>query len=334
MATVLLSVVSLLAIGCGSSTTSGSDFVFTGGSNSGAGTQNLTFQFVQAQAVEVPENTASLRFDLYDGPAGTGTLLFTQTEAFAPSITLFDVPLTVQSVVITAITQDGVPIGVLTADVNIAPETDNVVDLSNVNFEPITPTALTLSPDPLILGDEETGSFLNTVLLSNNTSLLIPSADITYTIANPLVANVSTDGQFTSVQNGNTTVTAQYALNGVELDATADICVEYLEFTWEENEERSITLSPGQSAHVFGCYFPKTGGDIIIVDEDLEVEVNPAVNGVTIEDNGPVEGRFEVVVGESVSSGTTITVDVSYTDPDTGRTFSDVLTINVVSQVD
>src|SRR5688500_6743420 len=109
---LLVSLISLFAIGCGDSQ---EDFVFTGTAPN-AGTGNLVFQFVQAQAGVVPLGTTTLAFDFYntDNPAD-GSVIFTATSAFANTVTVLGVPVAARSVIITCYDDDGHPIASLTA---------------------------------------------------------------------------------------------------------------------------------------------------------------------------------------------------------------------------
>lgn len=223
-----LAFAAVFSVGCGaSSNTNESQFVYTGPSAAASSVGTLVFQFTNPQAVSVsvPTNTTTLRFDVYSGQNGGGTLVFTQSAAYANQITLTGVPTTAQSVVITAFNSAGFPIGVLTQDVTVTADATTNVDLSKAAFTKVTVTALTATPDTLTLDVGATGSYTITATFSNGVTASIPASAATYTLANTTLATVSNAGVFTGAAAGTTTVAIKYNHNGTDSSVTKNLTV-------------------------------------------------------------------------------------------------------------
>ena len=224
--------VSLFAVGCGDS----ENFVFTGNNNpvNPGQTGNLVFNFVQAQDV-VPVGTTTLRFDFFtsDTPS-QATYSFTVPRAFASQIIIEDVPVDIQSVVVTAFGANNQPLAVLTGDVNVVLGATTPVDLvfnSNPSFN-----ALSLTPDPIILSPANssqtvtvTANFDTSAVLGQGTDfdVTVPNEDVDFTLVeatgnSSATANVTSAGLVTAVTYGqNATLNAEYTAFGTTLDADA-----------------------------------------------------------------------------------------------------------------
>lgn len=338
---MILGLIAILAIGCGNSR---EDFVVTN-NNQVNPNGNLVFRFIQAQTATVPIGTTSIQFDLYDGPNGTGNLVDTAIFPFAAVITITDVSPNVQSVVITALGANNIPTGTITDNVVVTPGGTTEVDLSDATLADVLPQTLTLNPDPLIISGPVdfpfpvqaidisalTGRFINSVLFSNGSTVDVPGSDVTYSnFSNSELLNVSVDGLFQANGNGNTTLDASYTLNGTTVTDSGTVLVEFLECFWDNSGESSVELVPDSSDTMFCSFFSSTGerlssfGD---AGDDFSFEISPAVAGAEITN----EKGDRLEVGEGVDVGTTINVVVTYTDPDTGRVFTDTLTATVVT---
>ena len=225
LATLLLAILVALGAGCGNQADNDSGFVFTGSAGAAPNTGNLLFQFISPQATAVPNETGTLRFDLYDGENGNGTLVFTQSTAFATSITLSKVPDDVRSVVITAFNADSFPLGTLAINVTVNANDTTQVELSGANFIAVTVSSLSATPDPLSIDVGGTGTSTLQAFFSNSSSSAIPAGEANYTVVNGALANVSASGVFTGVSAGNTTVNITYSFNGSQTDTSASLVV-------------------------------------------------------------------------------------------------------------
>lgn len=226
LAFLALAFVAVFSVGCGgSSNTNESQFVYTGPAPAATNVGALVFKFTNPQSVSVPTNTTTLRFDVYSGQNGGGTLVFTQSAAYANQITLTGVPTSAASVVITAFNTAGFPIGALTQNVTVKADTSTDVDLSAASFTAITITALSATPDTLTLDVGATGSYTITATFSNGVTASIPASVATYTLANTALATVSSAGVFTGAVAGTTTVEIKYNHNGKDSTVTKNLTV-------------------------------------------------------------------------------------------------------------
>jgi len=335
--------VSLFAVGCGNS----DNFVFTGNTNNPVtgDTGNLVFRFTQAQTIDtVPTGTTSLRFDFFSSDTPSlATFLFTETRSYAELIIIEDVPVEVQSVVVTAFGANGEPLAVLTGDVTVIVGTDQEVDLvfnSNPTFNSIT-----LSPNPAIIltpGDNTqqvsvSANFDTAQVLGQQTSYNVNidpsqcSFAFTEATGNPTAtANITTGGLVilnTDLQNS--TLTASYTAFGVtRSDSTLVRTVNFA----AENASGPTTYTPNS---------PFTGWyDVTFFESDGVTQLN--VNSGANTTYSLASGQTDVVVNPQTGTFTTtgsttgnIVIRVTWVDGrtqaadgtgGTGATFSDDVT--------
>lgn len=210
----------LLICGCGGE--SDSQYFYPGPEEQKLG--SLTFQFATAQAV-APEGTTSLRFDLYDGDGGSGSLLLAQNEAFSPQITVANVPTHARSVLITTFDRSGFPTATLIRNVQVTSDTNTPVDLTGSDFLPVTVSQLTATPNSLSVDVGGTGSFTVSAVFSNSSTSTIPASLLTFKPANTDVVKVS-DGIIAGVSSGTTDLEISFSHNKTMSKISKEIVVQ------------------------------------------------------------------------------------------------------------
>jgi hypothetical protein len=330
---LMISLVSLFALGCGSSQ---EDFVFTGTNNNGAGVGNVVFQFVKPQAATVPADTATLAFDFYNtaNPAN-GTVIFTATSAFANTVTVINVPVEARSVVITAYDADGHPKATITDEIVVLPGVNNPTDLSNALVGIVTFDAIDVTPDPvaLILGtqNDTTEQLVVTGFFSNGESIAFTAAENAANgafVSNaPAVATVAANGLVSAVSNGSTTIDVDYtvdgvtrSLDGVAVNVTGGVIDDVLLVTPD-----TLTVADGTSSGAPSATFSANGANPVDVtgDPELTYALQQAVAGITVNANTGV-----VTVAAATPDATTATVVATYLDAN-GNTDTDTIAVTV-----
>ena len=145
----------LIISGCGGS--NNDSFVATGtptsASATGSNTGSLTFNFTQAQTVEVPSSTTTLLFEFYDI---NNNLVFESESSFATSVTVAGIPVSAVRVEITAIDNTGVPLVEVTQEVDVTEDQTTTVDLTTAAVQPVTVASLSISPSTSTLDEGST----------------------------------------------------------------------------------------------------------------------------------------------------------------------------------
>ncbi len=191
----------LLTAGCGSSR---EDYVAIGGAPSGERTGSVAFQFARAQtALQVPENSANIRFRFYNSPGGLGNLLFDESRPYAPTITFDAVDPTVRSAVVTVSSQDGAPLLQATVNFTVVVGDEVVVDFANAIVVPIT-SQLQVSPASITIGLGQTQQYSAVLRYSNGT---VRAADSVLWSAQG-GATITASGLATGTAEGQATITA------------------------------------------------------------------------------------------------------------------------------
>lgn len=219
-----VAVLALFSTGCGNGNDNNSQFADTGQGAQTASQGSLTFRFAASQATTVPTGTGTLRFDVYNGEGGTGSLIFTQTEAFAIQVTLVNVPTSAKSVVITSSNTEGFPTGTQALNVVTTANTNTDVDLTGSTFTPVTVTQLSVSPDPLSIDVGGIGSYSVSANFSNSAVAPLPTSSLTFTLADKTLATVE-DGIFKGVAAGTTSVKITFSHNGAETSVNGNLTV-------------------------------------------------------------------------------------------------------------
>ncbi len=210
---LLLTLVTLFTVGCGSSN---EDFVITGNNNNPnpATTGDLTFLFATPQAVTVPAATQSLEFEFFN--AGGEPVDFA-TSVFAGSVTIEDVPVTAVDVVITAYGPGGIPLVTIADDVSVGGGTTTTVDLSDAVVTEVDLVSVTASPASVSLDvDGPTSQQLTfTGTFSNGDVVALTAATgATYVFSGFDAAVVAVDatGLVTVAGEGTTTIDVAVSL--------------------------------------------------------------------------------------------------------------------------
>ncbi len=215
LTTLVVSLVALLAVGCGSSR---DEFVFTGTSGVN-NTGSMTFNFVQAQEVEpsvVPVGTTRLLFEFFDGPDQTGAkTLADVSRDFAGTITIDGIPTSTSSVRVTAFSAEGVPLLVFTANVVVIPGTNVVVALGQGTAVAVSSVVINSDDISLPVGGERqfnsTLTFSNGTVLANQTTL----SGMTWTATDVLTqglpfVTIDDSGRCTANAVGQSSITCSY----------------------------------------------------------------------------------------------------------------------------
>jgi hypothetical protein len=220
LALLAVSLITVLAVGCGSTD---NEFVgvATGRGSSQVGNLSFAFFGVNPQiAGEVPANTASLRFDMFSTkPPAATSLVLTETRQYSESIVIEDVPINVICVVVTALDANGFPLVSLQGSANVILGETTPVDLGNA--EPITFEKLTITPDPTNVskGGDAVQLFF-TLEFSNGSIFQLNSFDAPAASFSQqqTVANITTTGLVsTGVGGQNTTATGSFTIQNITL---------------------------------------------------------------------------------------------------------------------
>lgn len=317
---LMVSLVSLFAVGCGDSN---EDYVFTG-TNPNVQNGNVTFQFeqgVQAQAAVVPVGTDYLTFDFFaTNPPQSGQLVFEAEADYANTVTVTGVPTTARSVVITAFDVNGFPIATLTSPVNVVAGATTNTNLNGVPVVSVDFATLAVAPNPvaLTLGTATGGSrqLEFTLNFDNFISYTIAGDDLpetvlaSYEIENTAVATVNGTGTVTAVAAGSTNGTATLTFNGSTVEAPFNVTVSggvLTPVTVLGPVDGAITLPQGgfEYALVARVGFTNATNDVFLnTTSGYEVEVE----GAAVEFN---ETSGTLVTADSVAAGnatSTVTV--------------------------
>ncbi len=201
--------------GCGDSS---EDYVFTGTAPNPAQTGSLTYNFALAQgAFTAPAGTSSIRFELYTGVNGSGDRVATVNRPFAASITLTDVPASVQSTVLTFYTSNGIPVLETVASSPVAVGRNVVVSFSGAVTDVPDFEALTVSPASLSLSLNQTATLAVVAEFSNGDSVTLTGNDevgLVYGSAPGGVVSISSAGVVSPTSAGNSTITVSLEANG------------------------------------------------------------------------------------------------------------------------
>jgi hypothetical protein len=326
----------LLVVGCGDSN---EDFIITGNPNNNptATTGNLTFQFTQGQAVTVPVGTTLLTFDFFDSVnPSTGDLVFTDTQDYASSVTVEDVPVSAVSVVITAYGADGVPRVTITDEVAVSGGGTVAVDLSDAVVAPVSYDSLSATPatvslnlaNPGAASQQLTlvGSFGNGDTVTFNVNLVAANGDFSSSPAG--VVSITDQGLVNAVANGTTTVTASYTIGSVTRTDTVAVTVTGGIIgvdSFEVTPPTPQTLFPGQSTGAPVATFTPAGeaGAVVAAAYTISGDASLSVNAST----GVVTAAAGALADDSA------TVTATYTDPGNDVPFTDTFVVTVVEPV-
>lgn len=295
------------------------------GATQTAGGGAAIFQFTRAQAATVPLATGLLSFNFYNNrtPADGDIVLSTQA-AFAPTVTIQDIPLVAQSVVIRALTTTGSPLVELVAPIALSDRQAVQIDLSTATSTAVNFTGLTLGPDPLVINSGQAGATQLTLTgsFSDGNPIVFPQTSFATAAtfgSNTGAVTVNPDGQATATGNsGSGTLTASYTVAGVTRQDNLAFTFSSLGVT-----PTNLPVDAGtNSARVVATFFNGNNPPVTVTEFPNTVyTISPPVTGFTANSNG------NVTVDGGVASGTTATLLITHTV--NGQNFTDTVTVTV-----
>ncbi len=238
---VLISLVSVLAIGCGSSN---EEYVFTGTVPT-ANTGNVRFLLdrVAAQAADIPAESRSIYIEFFDAagvsvgaPSFPTTAQLTGTGAQDFEVLVTGVPASAVAYEVTvydgATPATSIPLVTFVGDINIsvgntvtADLDEALEDLTGINTVLVTPDPINLTNTTTTAQVSVTGTFDNGDV-RNLTSFTNSSANTFVTFSfTGTAANVSAAGLVTAIANGNSTITAVVSSYGTSANDSATAVV-------------------------------------------------------------------------------------------------------------
>lgn len=334
LALFTVSLLAIVSVGCGDSR---DDFVATNTNN--ATTGNLVFQLQQAVTqTTVPAGTTNVLISLFStDPPTEGSLLFSDTFAFAPVITVTGVPSNAVSATVTALNSDGLPTAVFTVSVQVTVGGTNTVDSGTA--VQVTFSGISVTPDPvnLVVGgfgtnptDQQQLTITGTL---NDTAFQLPinAEAVSFTPNMDQAANISASGlvttQFPGLTPSNVTVTVEYTFLGVARTDTFLIASRFFGVTGAA----STNLGPG-GTYDSGYAATFTGSDTVFVPgvaDALTFALESPVTGVTVNAS---TGVVTTSASTPVGSFNVVATWVDNTRPGaTGLTFTDTIVFNVAN---
>jgi hypothetical protein len=318
----------LVTLGCGDSN---NDFVFTGTNpNPNPQTGTLTFNFLApaAQAVQAPNGTTDIRFDLFDGQNGAGALIDTVTVDFQTTVVLTDVPLSVRSVLITFITANGIPVQTLLGNVTVPPGGNATVDLTAFTVGVPAFEELSVSPAAISLNQGATQALTVIASFDNGFDVNLSGAGkgVVYTVDDSDHATVSSAGVVTGTNPGTAVVTVEFSANGTTISVDIPVTVTSTADGTFEITPPAVTEAIGQTTtNPLVATFTPTGGTASNVIAEVVFESsNPTV--ATVNPDGTIS------IGAGAQNGDTATLTGTYTDEDDNQ-FTDIVVVTVAPDV-
>ena len=350
---IAMFICAFLAVGC-SGGGGGDSFVASpgggvpAGGGAATGTGSVTFNFVRAQSpIVVPTSTVQLRFEFFTGLQGTGTILKRELRDYADTVTIENVPNTVRSTVVTAITADGFPIAEFAANVTVQTNGNVVVNATDGTLTPVTAVAIVSSPQSIALGNSDSFPLNIQVEFSNGDVVPVDlsSGVVTFVSSEPSVATVE-NGSIIAGLDGTAFITATLnapgfspvdlqipvgvgdgvqpppTITGIEIVTPAAANVQLakgtmqnvvVRATFTDNSQRIITLAQGLTL-TSNAPAPQK----VLVQGQNVVVANDATPGLTARITAEFEGEtdfFDVLVtpAEIVSiSASPTTINLPY----------------------
>lgn len=344
LAVLSVSLLAIMAMGCGSDN---NEFVGVATGNQGTSTGNLSFAFTTINpqiAGDVSAQTARLQFAIFSTPiadptdpeqVAAATLVDIRLVNFAESIVLEDVPTNAVTVLVTAVDKDGYPLNLLQGSFTVTLGETTPVDLGNsiaINF-----SSLTVTPDPTnVAKGGESVQLTFTIGFDNGTQFQLFSFDApeaSFSQAQT-VADISSTGLVSTTVGGqNTTATATYSFNGIELQDDFTIntyCLEIVEAATEIVIPNNITgryiIGPAPTVYVLEFVGPDGIHVDVTENENTTYALASPAQGVTVD---PQTG---ILTADETASVGNVVVIATYTDPVSGLVLTDSVTIALVER--
>lgn len=339
---VMMVLVLSLFVGCGSSgsdsTISGTDLQLgmVGNASSAnnlplATTGNLVFQFTQAQ-ISVPQSTTKLQFRFL---SASDELLLTTEAMYNSTLTIDDVPVAVVKVEIRALDTQGFPVATFSDTVSVEPGETTIVEITNGAVEQILFTSLTTNVNTLELIDSQTETLLVTANFSDGSTVENP-AGVNFSSLNNAIVSVSENGVVSATDGGTTAVEASLSLNGVTQSVNVPVSANVLKLSVQGLPEIfSFGFGEGASFDPLIATLTKASGESIEINTqtpNASFVFEPDVPGAMVESFGP--GNFIFLMGaDSLEIGDVVTLQVTFSDVDTGLSHTATIDFTVVDGV-
>lgn len=343
LALLSVSFLAIMAMGCGSN---GTEFVGVATGNQGTAVGNLSFAFnpINPQiAGDVSSRAARLQFALFSTPiadptdpaqVAAATLVDIRLVNFAESIILEDVPTNAVTVLVTAVDENGYPLNLLQGSFTVVVGETTPVDLGNsitINF-----SSLTVTPDPTnVAKGGDPVQLIFTIGFDNGTQFQLfgfdaPEASFSQALT---VADISSTGLVSTTVGGqNTTATATYSFNGISLEDDFTINTYCLEATPNEvifipndftNQQQIEPI--GDPTVIQLDFIGPTGVPLdVTLNTNTTYALASPVQGVTVD---PTTGFL--LADETAQEGNVVVI-ATYTDPVSGLTLTDSVTIPLI----
>lgn len=314
---------------CESSSSGGGGSADAGAANGGGGavsTGNVVFQFTRTQSANLPTGTGLVGFTFYNNPVpANGDVVLMTQAAFAPAITIQDVPTVAQSVVVQALDNNANPLFELTNGITVTSMQTTLIDLSGAVGTDIDFNSITLGPDPLNLNPNQTTPVQLTITGGFSNGSNVPFDSNSFSTA----ANFTTNNNSISISNsgvvtlnaggGAGTITGSYTINSVTKQDNLAFSFSSIQAT-----PANLAVNAGQVSTQVTVTFSDGNNAPQTVQENLNTSyaISPPVAGFTPNTNGTV------TVANGLPSGTTANLVITHTS--NNRTFTDtvVLTVN------
>ncbi len=328
--------VAIATLGCGDS--EDIDYGAPSGQQGNAGNQvqtgSVTFRFAQAQGViTVPSTTDSLFFTFFDGDVD----IYDYQADYATVVTVPNVPVTADFVIVTALDDNGFPIAQVEGPVTVAQNGTTEFSASNMTATQVTLTSITpISTGVTVAqGGTQSNVFNNAFRLnySNGQQFTLTGAQVQSLVADGATLTSSSPSTFTIDQNGNIvgvapgTGTANFVYGGQT--GSIPVTVTAPSTTTVSVNPTSLTLAPGaQSAPLQFSESTDGGQPTAISSGEFDfLSSNPAV--ATIDDAGVITvsdaatpGQTTTITGTRDGEEVTTTVTVG----EAGTTFTSLTT--------
>lgn len=315
---LLVSLVSLLAAGCGDSR---EDYVFTGAAPNPASTGSLTFRFQRPSAQQAgvaPAGTTSLLFEFFESAESDhDDLVHTAATVYSDSVTVQNVPVSASYARITAYGSGSHPLALFTASFRVVPGSSTPVDLTAPT--PITFDRLGVTPAPLALslasGGLNSDQLVLSGLYSNGQSVgFAPGsyvASATFESSDDSVVVVSDSGRVSAVGNGSANITATYTVNGVTRGGVSTVTVTGAPVDTLTITPGTLSVPQGQESEALQATFTPVAGSAQNVTSSgfLSFMLETPLSGISVDNLTGV-----VIVDLSTPINTTANVVATYDD--------------------
>lgn len=321
--TLLISLVALVAVGCGDSN---EDYVFTGTNPGPANTGNVTFQFERlvAAKIGVPTATQILEFEFYNSQGvaianANGVANPFYSAPYADTITVPNVPVGAVDYLVTARTggTPSIPLAQYGGDLTVVAGSTVVITDADV-AEPITFGINAGADFTLAVGATKQLVVLGTF---SNGETYTATADADFS-SNNATANVTANGLVTGVSVGSAVVTATVELLGVDYTDAVNVTVTSTPVPPVDQARlvlspASVSLNTSTTANVVATYFAANSTTGVVVTNQT---TGVAVGGLNATYTAGV-----VAAGNTTGTGT---INVTYTSGNVTVTAPLSVTIN------